>query len=229
MKEQLKTLSPVTLNEHQLDLLEKLYKNMIQYNAHTNLTSITKEIDVIVKHFIDSVWILKDQPFNKHATILDVGTGPGYPGIPLKILEPTLKMTLLDSNIKKVQYLEHVVSDLELNNIDIAYERAEEHAKKNLNHYDIIVSRATASMSVLLEMCIPMLRENGLLYLYVTPQQIASENIMNALKILKTTTYGKFDFDLPLDYGKRSIMVFKKQKHVIGYPRPYATILKKGL
>ena len=226
---QLKALSPVELTEKQLELFQKLYKEMIIYNEHTNLTSIIKETDVIVKHFIDSYWVFKEHPFPKHATILDVGTGPGYPGLPLKIIEPTLKLTLLDSNLKKIQYLKHVSEQLELTHTTFANERAEDHAKKNLNHYDIIVSRATANMSTLLELCIPMLRENGLLYLYVTPQQIASENIMNALKILKTTTFNKHDYELPLHYGKRSIMVFKKQKHVIGYPRPYAIILKKGL
>lgn len=226
---QLKLLTPIPLSEMQLDQFQQLYDEMLVYNAHTNLTSITKETDVIVKHFIDSYWLLKAHPFPKHATVLDVGTGPGYPGLPLKIIEPTLKLTLLDSHQKKIQYLKHVSEALAFKSIDLAYERAEDHAVKNLNHYDIIVSRATANMTTLLELCIPMLREKGLLYLYVTPQQIASENVMNALKILKTTTYDRYDYDLPLEYGKRSIMVFKKQKHVVGYPRPYAIILKKGL
>jgi 16S rRNA (guanine527-N7)-methyltransferase len=226
---QLKTVSPIQLTDRQLAQFQQLYDEMLAYNSHTNLTSITKETDVIVKHFIDSYWLLKAHPFPKHATVLDVGTGPGYPGLPLKLIEPTLKLTLLDSHQKKIQYLMHVSKVLSLKGIDFANERAEDHALKNLNHYDIIVSRATANMTTLLELCIPMLRDKGLLYLYVTPQQIASENVMNALKILKTTTFDRYDYDLPLEYGKRSIMVFKKQKHVIGYPRPYATILKKGL
>jgi 16S rRNA (guanine527-N7)-methyltransferase len=226
---QLKTLSPVEINDDNLKLFQTLYQKMLDYNSHTNLTSITEEVDVIVKHFIDSFWILKDVSFDDNLNMLDIGTGPGYPGLPLKILRPNLNISLLDSNLKKIQYLKHVTETLQLNNVICIHNRAEHHALSHLNYYDVIVSRATANMATLLELSIPMLKEGGYLYLYVTPQQISSENIMNALKILKTTRYKRYDYDLPLNYGKRSIMVFKKQKHVMGYPRAYATILKKGL
>ncbi|MGB0535624.1 MAG: 16S rRNA (guanine(527)-N(7))-methyltransferase RsmG [Acholeplasmataceae bacterium] len=226
---QLKTLSPVEINDDNLKLFQTLYQKMLDYNSHTNLTSITEEVDVIVKHFIDSFWILKYVSLDDNLNMLDIGTGPGYPGLPLKILRPNLNISLLDSNLKKIQYLKHVTEMLQLNNVICIHNRAEHHALSHLNHYDVIVSRATANMATLLELSIPMLKEGGYLYLYVTPHQITSENIMNALKILKTTTYKRYDCDLPLNYGKRSIMVFKKQKHVMGYPRAYATILKKGL
>ena len=225
----LKTLSPVDISDDQLVLFQTLYQEMLKYNAHTNLTSITEAMDVVIKHFIDSFWILKEVSFDGNLNILDIGTGPGYPGLPLKILRPNLYVSLLDSNLKKILYLKHVTETLQLNNVTCIHDRAEHHALSHLNHYDVVVSRATANMATLLELSIPMLKEGGYLYLYVTPQQIASENIMNALKILKTTTYKRYDYDLPLNYGKRSIMVFKKQKHVMGYPRAYATILKKGL
>ena len=226
---QLKTLSPVEINDDNLKLFQTFYQKMLDYNSHTNLTSITEEVDVIVKHFIDSFWILKDVSLYDNLNMLDIGTGPGYPGLPLKILRPNLNISLLDSNLKKIQYLKHVTETLQLNNVICIHNRSEHHALSHLNHYDVIVSRATANMATLLELSIPMLKEGGYLYLYVTPQQISSENIMNALKILKTTRYKRYDYDLPLNYGKRSIMVFKKQKHVMGYPRAYATILKKGL
>ena len=226
---QLNTLSPVEIKDDNLKLFQMLYQKMLDYNSHTNLTSITEEVDVIVKHFIDSFWILKDVSFDDNLNMLDIGTGPGYPGLPLKILRPNLNISLLDSNLKKIQYLKHVTETLQLNNVICIHNRAEHHALSHLNYYDVIVSRATANMATLLEFSIPMLKEGGYLYLYVTPHQITSENIVNALKILETTTYKRYDYDLPLNYGKRSIMVFKKQKHVMGYPRAYATILKKGL
>ena len=90
----LKTLSPVDISDDQLVLFQTLCQEMLDYNAHTNLTSITEAMDVVIKHFIDSFWILKDVSFDGNLNILDIGTGPGYPGLPLKILRPNLHVSL---------------------------------------------------------------------------------------------------------------------------------------
>ena len=139
----------INLTEKQINDLEIYAKFLLEYNSHTNLTAIIELNDVYLKHFYDSLTIVKNIDLTKIANLLDIGTGAGFPGMVLKIVFPSLKVTLLDSNNKKIAFLKELAKKLNLN-VEIVYDRAEIFVQNRREFYDIVTSRAVADLSIYL-------------------------------------------------------------------------------
>ena len=216
--------------EEQLEQLNKFYELIAEYNKVMNLTGITEKEQVYLKHFYDSLTIAKVIDLNKEETLCDIGTGAGFPGIVLKILFPNLKITLIDSLNKRIEFLKIVIKELNLNNIEAIHARAEEYAKDNIEKFDIVTSRAVAPLNTLLELSIPLLKINKYFISYkgnISREIIESEN---ALKQLDSKIEKIEEFELPKENSNRTIIKIKKQnKTNKKYPRKFSEIKKKPL
>lgn len=155
----------IIIDDKQEEQFHKYYELLIEWNEKINLTAITEYEEVLWKHFIDSALLVRCELFNKKekASVLDLGTGAGFPGIVLAILCPQYTFTLIDSLRKRIDFLEIVVRELELKNVDTFHGRAEDYGreKKFRNQFDFVVSRAVAKLPILLEYCIPFVKKNG--------------------------------------------------------------------
>nr|MCR5421002.1 16S rRNA (guanine(527)-N(7))-methyltransferase RsmG [Lachnospiraceae bacterium] len=164
----------------------KYYEHLIEWNKNINLTSITDFNDVLLKHFIDSILICSFIDL-KGKNIIDIGTGAGFPGIPLKIIEPECNIVLLDSLNKRIKFLDFIINDLNLSGIKTIHGRAEDYAR-NIDYrycFDISVSRAVANLNTLSEYCIPFLKKGGIFISYKSDKSDEEiNNCKNALKVL---------------------------------------------
>lgn len=217
----------INIDDNKIDMLDKYAEFLIEYNKHTNLTAITDLNDIYLKHFYDSLTIIRDIDLNKIDSMIDVGTGAGFPGMVLKIIFPHLKVTLLDSNNKKTKFLSELVNLLNLDNVSIINERSEDYARKNLDSYDLVTSRAVTTLPALVELCLPLVKENG----YLIPLKgDAKEEISvstNIIKKLNGNIESIDEFNLPIENAKRTIIKIKKVGSTPkGYPRNYASIKK---
>lgn len=221
-------LNGVILTKEKMKMLE-IYKDfLIEYNKKINLTTITDEKEIYLKHFYDSLTISKVIDLSKYDSLLDVGTGAGFPGMVLAIVYPNINVTLVDSNNKKTKFLEELKHKLNLDNVTIINERSEEYALKHIDEYDIVTSRAVANMRVLTELCLPMVKLNGY---FIPLKSNIDEEIIEANKIINILN-GKIEkiekFNLPIEKSLRNILLIKKLKNnPKGYPRNYSKI-KKG-
>ncbi len=230
-KEELNKIK-VSLNETQI---EKFYKYMIliqEWNEKINLTAILDPKEMIVKHFIDSLTVANK--INQGAKIIDVGTGAGFPGIPLKIYDDTLEITLLDSLNKRVLFLNEVASQLNLNNkIEILHGRAEEIAQnlKYREQYDYAISRAVAPMNILVEYLVPFTKVNGKVIAMKGSNVEEEINLSkNAFNKLDCSVLEKEKFILSDDAGERNIVIINKNKTTKSiYPRKAGTPKKNPL
>lgn len=217
--EELKKLN-IEPTENQLELLEKFYNLLIEWNQKINLTRITEKEDVYLKHFYDSLTITKVIDLNNVDSLCDVGTGAGFPGIVLKIMYPNLKITLIDSLQKRVNYLNEIIKELNLDNIEAIHSRAEDYAKNNREKYDIVTARAVTNLKLLSELCIPMVKENGYfipLKANVDDEINESKNILNELK---SKIEKQESFNLPIENSIRNILLINKyEKTNAKYPR----------
>lgn len=201
----------IEISEEQSNKLYEFMNLLLEWNKKINLTSITDPEEIIVKHFIDSFTISKY--IEKDAKVIDVGTGAGFPGIPLKIIRDDLKITLLDSLNKRISFLDEVINKLKLKNIITTHARAEEFGRKKENRekYDIATSRAVANTAVLSEYLMPLVIKNGK-GIYMKGPDI-DEEIKNGEKAIKVLG-GKIEkiekFTLPETDMKRSIVIIKK-------------------
>ena len=151
----------IKVTDNQLHQLDEYYNLLIERNKVMNLTGITEKEEVYLKHFYDSITITKVIDFNDVETLCDVGSGAGFPGLVIKILFPNLQVTLVDSLNKRINFLNEVISKLELKNINTIHTRIEEFGIKNREKYDIVVARAVAQLNILLEYCIPITKVKG--------------------------------------------------------------------
>lgn len=220
----------LTLNEHQLSQLHQYYELIVEYNKVMNLTGITEKTQVYLKHFYDSLTIIKVIDLKEIDNLCDVGTGAGFPGIVLKIAYPNLKVTLLDSLNKRIEFLNIVIHKLGLKNIEAIHCRVEEYAKKNREKYDIVTSRAVANMRILLEICIPMVKkEKYFIPLKANCEEEISESL-EALKKLNCELKEKNSFLLPIENSNRTILKIQKiESNSKLFPRKYSEIKKKPL
>lgn len=224
------------LNDDQLNSFALYYDLLIEKNKVMNLTGLTSPVDVAVKHFIDSLSGFTYEEGKKvfsGKTLIDVGTGAGFPGIPLKIYYPDLKVVLLDSLAKRLRFLEEVIEALNLQDISVEHARAEEGGrnKKYREKYDIATARAVANLAVLGEYCLPFVKKGGLFLAFKGSKY--KEEIMDADKALKILG-GKIntvkEIKLPgLDDGRAIIFVNKIQKTPAVYPRKAGTPVRKPL
>lgn len=203
-----------------------LYTNMLlEWNEKINLTAITEQNEIIQKHFIDSLTINKY--VNKNASVIDVGTGAGFPGIPLKIVRDDINVTLLDALNKRINFLNEVIEQNKLTNIETIHARAEEAGKnKNLREsFDIATSRAVAPLNILVEYLLPLVKIGGkCVCMKGSNAKEEIENSKNAIKTLGGKLENVEELELPDSDIKRTIIVIKKEKNTpIKYPRKAGT------
>ena len=219
----------IFLNEEQVRKLTIYLQFLKEYNEHTNITAITEEEDVFLKHFYDSLTIVKAIELNNYHTLLDVGSGAGFPGVVLKIVYPNLDVTLIDSNNKKTKFLLEL-SKLLNTKVNIINMRVEDYAKDNLNRYDLVTSRAVANLRVLSELCIPLVKVNGL---FISMKGFLDEKLEDSLEtieLLNCKIIKQITFELYNNSGIRNIVVIKKiQETKTDKLRTYDKILKKPL
>lgn len=204
--EELKKLN-IILTEEQIEKLNKFYELLIEWNKKINLTRIEDEEDVYLKHFYDSLTIVKVVDLNKINTLCDVGTGAGFPGIVLKIVFPNLKVTLIDSLQKRVNYLNTIIKDLNLSDIEAIHARGEDYKGK----FDLVTSRAVANIEKLVKYTMHLVSPNGIFVAMKGDiDNELTEEIKN--KLSKKYIITKIEkFILPIEESKRSLVVMKNK------------------
>lgn len=217
----------IEITEKNLEDLD-IYKEMLlEYNKKFNLTAIKTEEEIYLKHFYDSLTLVKGVDLTKNLKILDIGTGAGFPGLVLKIFYPELEITLLDSNHKKIMFLEQVIKRLNLKNITCLNTRAENLPNNYREYFDIVTSRAVAHLRILSELSIPYLKVNGNL---IAMKGISETEIKESEKILTELNSNILEvikFNLPIEGSKRSLIIVEKEKETDKkYPRSYDKIMK---
>ena len=219
------------LNEKQIEQFLKYYEMLIEKNKVMNLTAITEYDEVIEKHFLDSISLCQVYDLSKPVKILDMGTGAGFPGVPLKIAFPEVEITLADSLNKRIKFLDEVVEELGLEKVTTVHARAEELArnKEHRESYDLVVSRAVANLSTLGEYCIPFVKMGGNFISYKSGEVDEEVNAAGkAIKILGGEMKDVYKFDL--SDQKRSFIIIEKIKTTPKtYPRKAGTPSKEPL
>ena len=219
----------IELTEEMKEELEKYADFLLEYNTHTNLTAIKTKEEVYLKHFYDSMTLSKIADLTE-GTLLDIGTGAGFPGLVLAIIYPNLQVSLLDSNNKKIKFLEETIALLNLKNVKIIYRRAEDYTQKIREQYDYVTSRAVAELRILLELNIPALKVNGSFLVMKGNAEEEIKSSENALEKLNAKIETQEEFELPLNGGHRTLLKIKKLKETnTMYPRSYDKIKKKPL
>lgn len=219
----------ITLTESQSESLEKYANILIDYNKHTNITAITDKESIYLKHFYDSLTLTKIINLNTNLKVLDIGSGGGFPGIVIKIIFPNLNITLLDSNNKKSEFQKYVIKELDLKDIEVINDRAENYFKKGLK-YDLVVARAVSNMLVLDELCIPFLKINGNAVLMKSEVNEELTQSKKGIEILGGKIIDIQEFRLPKEESLRTLIKIQKEKETPKeYPRIYDKILKKPL
>jgi 16S rRNA (guanine527-N7)-methyltransferase len=217
----------LSISENQYEMLETYYQRLVSENEKYNLTAITDRKDVYIKHFIDSMLIKHFFDVFKIETtqkqMIDIGTGAGFPAIPIKIFYPEIIVTGLDSLQKRIGFLNIVKDALALDHIDFIHGRAEDFGrdKKHRESYDFAVSRAVAELRMLLEFVMPFVKVGGYFIAYKSLKyEEELDNASNALKQMKTRYIQTIRITLPENYGERELMIFQKMENISSkYPR----------
>jgi 16S rRNA (guanine527-N7)-methyltransferase len=217
----------ISLSPRQLEQFELYFKLLVEWNEKMNLTAITDKEEVYLKHFYDSISAAFYHDFSKQASICDIGAGAGFPSIPLKICFPHLQVTIVDSLQKRITFLNHLASQLQLDNVAFYHDRAETFAKRDgmRESYDITMARAVARLSVLSELCLPLVKVGGT---FIAMKAAAAEEEMekgkHAVKILGGEIKRIENFRLPEEDSERNILfIAKKRQTPKKYPRKPGT------
>lgn len=220
----------INITDDQINLLDKFYELLVEWNKKINLTTITEYEAVYLKHFYDSLTLYKEVNLNADITLCDVGTGAGFPGIVLKICFPNLKITLIDSLQKRVNYLNEIIKELGLSEIKAIHTRMEDYSRENEEYFDIITARAVANMNILLEISVKSLKTNGHLVLMKANCEEEISNSKNVLKELGCELIKINEFELPKEESKRTLVNIRKtSKTKDKYPRSIDKIKKSYL
>ncbi len=213
----------ISLSDKQIEQFIKYYELLIEWNSFMNLTAITEFEEVVTKHFIDSLSLVKAVELKQENSLIDVGTGAGFPGIPLKIVFPNLKVTLLDSLNKRVKFLNEVIDVLELEDIGAVHGRAEDAARSAdlREKFDFCVSRAVANLSTLSEYCIPFVKVGGMFISYKSEKAAEEKgDAKKAVSALGGEFFKQVEFILPdSDIYRNLFMIEKKKTTPKKYPR----------
>lgn len=227
-KEELSKLG-IVLTSTQENQLEMYYNLLIEWNNKINLTGITERNSVYLKHFYDCITLIKAIDLTKNLKIVDVGTGAGFPGLVLKIVFPNLDVVLVDALNKRINFLNHVIESLKLENIEAIHDRIENYAKNNLEVFDLVTCRAVAKLNIISELCLPLAKING----YFIPMKATIEDEISDtkyLEVLKSKVESVITFNLPIENSVRNLIVIKKYGSIDKkYPRQYDKIIKNPL
>ena len=202
----------IMLSSKQQDQLDKYYHLLVEWNEKINLTRIIEEKDVYLKHFYDSLTLVKVIDLNKELKLCDIGTGAGFPGIVLKIVFPNLKITLVDALLKRIRFLDMVIEELQLENIGTIHTRAEDYVKFHKEEFDIVTSRAVSKLIDLLDYSIPLLKKNGC---FIPMKANCEEELAvakNKIEKMHLKLLQKEEFDLPIENSHRTVIKFIKIK-----------------
>lgn len=221
----------VDITSEQCDKFQIYYEMLLDYNSRINLTSITESDKIIEKHFLDSILILKYIEINDGDKLADVGTGAGFPGIPLKIMRPDIDLTLMDSLNKRIVFLEDLCDNIGID-VDAVHIRAEQAGQDPVfrRSFDIVTARAVAKMSVLSEYCIPLLKEKGVFLAMKGPSVEEELNLAkSAISVLGGKVRKVEDFNLPCGDERRLVIIDKVAKTPFKYPRNSGLISKNPI
>lgn len=223
----------ITLSDRQAEQFVDYGALLLEWNQKMNLTAITDPVEIAVKHFLDSLTGVRVVAFHQIDNMIDLGTGAGFPGIPLKILFPDLQVVLADSLKKRIGFLNYVIEHLELTNINTVHGRAEDLARKPefREKFDLCASRAVANLAVLSEYCLPFVKKGGFFLSYKGPgAENELQNAKQAIKVLGGNLKNTDSFTLPPDEGERTLVLIEKIGNTPKkYPRQAGTPAKKPL
>ena len=220
----------IKVSKEILEKLDYFYQLLLEWNEKINLTTIVSEEDVYLKHFYDSLTLIKVIDFNQNITLCDVGSGAGFPGIVLKIFFPHIKIVLVDSLNKRVIYLNDVIRKLKLQNIEAVHWRMEDFSRKNEEVFDVITARAVASLSVLSEISVRSLKIGGKFVFMKANCDSELSTINRILSNLSLDIEEIKRFSLPVENSIRTLICMKKQGHTIKkFPRSIDKIKRNPL
>ena len=213
--------------DKEIEVKFEIYKEELkEWNEKTNLTTIINDEDIYLKHFYDSLCIVKAIDLN-NKNICDFGTGAGFPGLVLAIVYSNSNFTLLESNGKKILFLKHIVDKLKLKNVEVINDRAEIYGKKNREIFDIVTCRAVSNLNIITELSIAMLKIGGYFIPLKSNVEEELKNCTNKYKILGYELEKIIEYSLPIELSKRTLLMFKKIKKTDEkYPRNYNLIKK---
>lgn len=220
----------IEIGQKQLNQLEQYYKLLVTWNEKMNLTGITEKSQVYLKHFYDSATIQKVVNLKEQETLCDIGSGAGFPGIVLKILFPELQVTLIDSLQKRITFLQEVINQLNLENIEAIHMRAEEYSKNNRERFDIVTARAVAPLNILSEYCIPLVKCHKYFIALKADIRKEVETFPIIEKHLDCQIKDVQKFSLPIENSVRTLIKIEKIKPTkLKYPRKFSEIKKHPL
>jgi 16S rRNA (guanine527-N7)-methyltransferase len=217
----------IEITEEQKMQLDQFYQLIIKWNKVMNLTTITKENDVYLKHFYDSLTLIRATDFRRNISLCDVGSGAGIPGVVLKILFPHIKVVLIDSLNKRVQYLNEVIKELNLKDIVAIHTRMEEYSREHEEQFDIITARAVANLNFLTEISIRALKVGGKLIFLKGKCEEELENLKKVAQLFYILIFEVIYFQLPIENSDRTIVsLVKTDKTSDRFPRSIDKIKK---
>ena len=223
----------ISLSDTQMEQYNRYFELLVEWNEKINLTAITEPKEVAIKHMIDSITAYDEKLFKDGTTVIDVGTGAGFPGLPLKIFCPEIKLTLMDSLNKRIKFLQTVVEELGLEDVECVHARAEEGArnKKYRESFDIAVSRAVARLPILCEYCLPFVKKGGhFIALKGMQYHDEAEEAAKAIKVMGGSKTEIRPVKLPeLDDKRAVITITKTMPTPKAYPRKAGTPTKNPI
>ena len=216
----------IDITKEQMLNLNKFYEFLIEYNSKINITSITKKEDVYLKHFYDSLTLVKAINLNENISVCDIGTGAGFPGLILKIIYPNIKLTLVESITKKTIFLKEIIKLLNLKDVEVINDRVENFTKHNKNKFDLVTCRAVSKLSIISELSIPITKING----YFIPMKGEIIEDTSFLTKLNSRLDKIYEFNLPIENSKRTLLkIIKLGETNQIYPRSYKLIKENPL
>lgn len=219
------------LTDSMLKQFELYYHYLIEVNSYMNLTAITQKEDVYRKHFLDSLELFRILSSKESFRLCDVGSGAGFPGIPLAIVNPQMELTIIDSLNKRIDFLKELAQKLDLKNVLALHERAEVYANQQKDSFDVVTARAVAKLPILVELCLPLVKVGGM---FIAMKGSSGEEELALAEQAIQILGGKFlrveEFYLPEELEKRQIIIIQKIKPTPAkYPRSYAKIKERPL